>query len=446
MNAPAIRLPQAVCEVIERLESCGHTAWAVGGCVRDSLRGVCPSDWDLTTSAAPEQIQTIFPHVRLTGVQHGTVTVLHAGMALEVTTYRGESSYTDGRRPDRVRFLSRVEDDLARRDFTINAMAYHRERGLCDPFGGQSDLQNGVLRAVGKADTRFAEDALRILRGVRFVGKTGFQMEEQTADAMYRQMYRLETVAAERVFAELDALLTSRYVGRALRRYRAVLAVVLPEIAPMFGLCQHNPHHRYDVWEHTVRAVEAVPAQSCLRWAMLLHDSGKPSAYTIDEAGVGHFYGHPDISCPLAEQVMTRLHTANALRKEVANLVLLHDRPIGQTERQVRRFLAKHGETCARRLLSMKKADCTGQDTFSIHLQELQQTELLLNQICAQAPCLTLHELAINGHTLCQMGLSGPSVGAALNWLLAQVIEGQIPNEPDALRSGAAQWKENQHV
>ena len=446
MNAPAIRLPQAVCEVIERLESCGHTAWAVGGCVRDSLRGVCPSDWDLTTSAAPEQIQTIFPHVRLTGVQHGTVTVLHAGMALEVTTYRGESSYTDGRRPDRVRFLSRVEDDLARRDFTINAMAYHAERGLCDPFGGQSDLQNGVLRAVGKADTRFAEDALRILRGVRFVGKTGFQMEEQTADAMYRQMYRLETVAAERVFAELDALLTSRYVGRALRQYRAVLAVVLPEIAPMFGLCQHNPHHRYDVWEHTVRAVEAVPAQSCLRWAMLLHDSGKPSAYTIDEAGVGHFYGHPDISCPLAEQVMTRLHTANALRKEVANLVLLHDRPIGQTERQVRRFLAKHGETCARRLLSMKKADCTGQDTFSIHLQELQQTELLLNHICAQAPCLTLHELAINGHTLCQMGLSGPSVGAALNWLLAQVIEGQIPNEPDALRSGAAQWKENQHV
>ena len=306
MKVPAIQLPQAVCAVIEQLESCGHTAWAVGGCVRDSLRGVRPNDWDLTTSATPEQVQKIFPNVRLTGLQHGTITVLQAGMALEVTTYRGESTYTDGRHPDSVCFLSRVEDDLARRDFTINAMAYHPERGLCDPFGGQTDLQNGVLRAVGDADVRFAEDALRILRGVRFVGKTGFQIEEQTTDAMYRQMYRLEMVAAERVFAELDALLTSRYVGRALRRYRAVLAVVLPEAAPMFGLCQHNPHHRYDVWEHTVRAVEAVPAQSCLRWVMLLHDSGKPHAYTIDDAGVGFFMGTQKSAAISAEQVMVR--------------------------------------------------------------------------------------------------------------------------------------------
>lgn len=446
MKPPAIRLPQAVCAVIERLEACGHTAWAVGGCVRDSLRGVCPNDWDLTTSARPEQMQEIFPHVRLTGVQHGTVTVLQDDMALEVTTYRGESTYTDGRHPDSVCFLSRVEDDLARRDFTINAMAYHPQRGLCDPFGGQADLQNGVLRAVGDPDARFEEDALRILRGVRFVGKTGFRIEPQTTYAMYRQMYRLETIATERVFMELDALLTSQYVGRALRRYRAVIAVVLPEVAPMFGLCQHNPHHRYDVWEHTVRAVEAVPAQSVLRWVMLLHDSGKPHTYTIDDRGVGHFHGHPDISRTLTEQVMVRLHTANALRKEVTNLVFLHDHPIGQTEQQVRRFLAKHGEDCARKLLSIKKADCTGQDTFSIHLKELQQTERLVNQICAQAPCLTLHELAVDGHMLCQMGLSGRQVGAALGWLLEQVVEGTVPNEPGALRACAAKWKESQHV
>lgn len=441
-----IRLPQAVCAVIERLEACGHTAWAVGGCVRDSLHGVCPNDWDLTTSARPEQVQEIFPHVRLTGVQHGTVTVLQDDMALEVTTYRGESAYTDGRHPDSVCFLSRVEDDLARRDFTINAMAYHPQRGLCDPFGGQADLQNGVLRAVGNPDARFEEDALRILRGVRFVGKTGFQIEAQTTYAMYRQMYRLETIATERVFMELDALLTSQYVGRALRMYRAVIAVVLPEVAPMFGLCQHNPHHRYDVWEHTIRAVEAVPAQSVLRWVMLLHDSGKPHTYTIDDRGVGHFHGHPDVSRTLTEQVMTRLRTANALRKEVTNLVFLHDHPIGQTEKQVRRFLAKHGEDCARKLLSIKKADYTGQDTFSIHLKELQQTERLVNQICAQAPCLTLHELAVDGHMLCQMGLSGPQVGAALGWLLEQVVEGIVPNEPDALRACAAKWKESQHV
>lgn len=448
MKNPMIRLPKAVCVVIKRLEACGYTAWAVGGCVRDSLRGVCPNDWDLTTSATPEQIQQIFPAdcVRLTGVQHGTVTILQEDMALEVTTYRGESAYTDGRHPDSVCFLSRVEDDLARRDFTINAMAYHPERGLCDPFGGRADLQDGILRAVGNPDARFEEDALRILRGVRFVGKTGFQIEPETTYAMYRQMHRLESIATERVFMELDALLTSQYVGRALRAYRAVIATVLPEVAPMFGLCQHNPHHLYDVWEHTVRAVEAVPAQSVLRWVMLLHDSGKPHTYTIDDAGIGHFHGHPAVSRTLAEQVMVRLHTAGALRKEVTNLVALHDHPIGQTEKQVRRFLAKHGEVCARQLLSIKKADCTGQGAFSIHFKELQQTERLVNQICAEAPCLTLHELAVDGHMMCEMGLSGPCVGAVLNWLLEQVVEGTVPNEPEALLACAAQWKENQYV
>lgn len=446
MTNPKIRLPEAVCAVIARLEACGYTAWAVGGCVRDSLRGVLPNDWDLTTSARPEQVQEIFDRVRPTGVQHGTVTVLQDGMALEVTTYRGESTYTDGRHPDSVCFLSRVEDDLARRDFTINAMAYHPERGLCDPFGGRTDLQNGILRAVGNPDARFEEDALRILRGVRFVGKTGFQIEPETTYAMHRQLHRLEAIAPERVFMELDTLLISRYVGRALRSYRAIIAAVLPEIAPMFGLCQHNPHHRYDVWEHTIRAVEAVPAQSVLRWVMLLHDVGKPHTYTIDDAGVGHFYGHPDISRTLAEQVLTRLRTANALRTQVTTLVALHDETIGQTEKQVRRYLANHGKAYVRQLLSIKKADCTGQDTFSIHLKELQQTEHLVNQICAQAPCLTLHELAVDGHMMCHMGLSGREIGTVLAWLLEQVIEGTVPNEPDALRACAAQWKESQHV
>ncbi len=445
MTHPVIELPRAVCAVIDRLEKAGYTAWAVGGCVRDGLRSVTSQDWDLTTSARPEQMQQIFPRVRLTGIQHGTVTVIQDDMALEVTTYRGESGYTDGRHPDAVRFLSHVEDDLARRDFTINAMAYHPKRGLCDPFGGRTDLQAGILRAVGDPDLRFTEDALRILRGVRFAAKTGFQIEPRTVYAMYRQMVRLESIASERVFMELGTMLTSRYVGRALRQYRAVLAVVLPELAPMFGLCQHNPHHCYDVWEHTIRTVEAIPAQSVLRWTMLLHDSGKPHTYTIDEKGVGHFYGHPAVSHKLTQQILTRLCAPNALRTQVETLVALHDHGIGQDEKQVRRCLAKHGENVVRQLLAVKKADYTGQNTFPVHLQELQHTERLINKVCAQAPCLTLQALAVDGYTMQELGLSGAAIGEALRWLLTQVIEGTVPNEPYALCACAMQWKESQH-
>ncbi len=443
MTRPVIALPHAVGVVIETLERAGHTAWVVGGCVRDSLCGVTPHDWDLTTSARPDAMQKLFPKVRLTGVQHGTVTVIQDDMALEVTTYRGEGAYTDGRRPDAVCFLSRVEEDLARRDFTINAMAYHPVRGLCDPFGGREDLQAGLLRAVGDPDQRFTEDALRILRGVRFAAKTGFTIEPHTVYAMYRQMQRLAHIASERVFAELCTILTSRYTGRSLRQYRAVLAVVLPELAPMFGLCQHNPHHCYDVWEHTVRTVEAIPAQPVLRWTMLLHDSGKPHTYTIDEAGVGHFYGHPKVSAELAHQILMRLRAPNALRTQVETLVEFHDHGIGQEERQVRRALAKHGEAVVRQLLAVKKADYTGQNTFPVHLQELQHTERLVNGICAQAPCLTLQTLAVDGYTMQELGLSGVSIGEGLRWLLTQVVEGQVPNEPEALRACASEWKES---
>ncbi len=445
MIRSAIVPPHAVCAAIETLEHAGHTAWMVGGCVRDSLCGVMPHDWDLTTSARPDEVQKLFPNVRLTGIQHGTVTVIMDDMALEVTTYRGEGSYTDGRHPDAICFLSRVEDDLARRDFTINAMAYHPVRGLCDPFGGREDLQSGVLRAVGNPDLRFTEDALRILRGVRFAAKTGFEIEPDTVYAMYRQMQRLECIASERVFAELNTILTSRYVGRALRQYRAVLAVVLPELSPMFGLCQHNPHHCYDVWEHTIRTVEAIPAQPVLRWTMLLHDSGKPHTYSMDETGIGHFYGHPKMSAQLTQQILKRLRAPNALRTEVETLVALHDHGLGQDERQVRRSLAKHGETVVRQLLSVKKADYTGQNTFPIHLQELQHTERLVNGICAQAPCLTLKTLAVDGYTMQELGFSGTEIGEGLRWLLTQVVEGHLPNEPHALRTCASEWKESRH-
>ena len=274
-----MQLPEHAAHAIRRLERAGFEAWAVGGCVRDSLRGVPPHDWDLCTSASPAQMQAVFADARVltTGLKHGTLTVLTDGGPLEITTYRTEGGYSDGRHPDGVRFVTDIREDLARRDFTVGAMAWHPERGLCDPFGGQTDLKNGVLRAVGDADTRFQEDALRILRGLRFASKLGFAIEPETAAAMRRQVHRLDCIAAERIREELTGLLCGRYVQRTLMAYADLITSALPELAPMQGCQQQNPHHLYDVWEHTVRAVGQVPAEPVLRWAMLLHDSGKPA-------------------------------------------------------------------------------------------------------------------------------------------------------------------------
>ena len=272
-----MRLPEHAAHAIRRLERAGFEAWAVGGCVRDSLRGVESHDWDLCTSASPAQMQAVFADARVltTGLRHGTLTVLTDGGPLEITTYRTEGGYSDGRHPDGVRFVTDIREDLARRDFTVGAMAWHPERGLCDPFGGQTDLKNGVLRAVGDADTRFQEDALRILRGLRFASKLGFAIEPETAAAMRRQVHRLDCIAAERIREELTGLLCGRYVQRTLMAYADLITSALPELAPMQGCQQQNPHHLYDVWEHTLHAMEKVKPEPELRLTMLLHDIGK---------------------------------------------------------------------------------------------------------------------------------------------------------------------------
>lgn len=440
-----ISLPAPVRAALTRLEQAGYPAWVVGGCVRDSLRGLSPSDWDLTTAAPPDAVRALFSGRRVltTGLAHGTVTVLWDGLPLEITTYRADGRYSDGRRPDQVAFVRRIEDDLARRDFTINAMAYSPSRGLCDPFGGQDDLARGIIRAVGDPDVRFAEDGLRILRAVRFQARTGFAIDRPTDRAMRRQLDRLDAVSAERVLRELTGILTGRYTGRALRAQADVLVRVLPELGAMFGLAQHNPHHRYDVWEHTVRAVEAAPADPVLRWALLMHDSGKPACRTIDSAGVAHFRGHPETSRALAQAALTRLKAPRALQSAVLQLVSLHDYPLGQDARTVRRRLSRLGEPVLRRLLLIKKCDCTGQDTFDIHLAELQQTERLVNQALADDACLTLRDLAVRGGDLLALGLRGPAVGRMLRALLAQVVDGTVPNEKQTLCALAARRKDD---
>lgn len=434
-----IVLPGGAAALIDRLERAGYTAWAVGGGVRDSLRGETPHDWDVATSARPGELLRALGGltVRPTGLKHGTVTVRADGADFEVTTYRVESAYSDGRHPDRVEFVDAIEDDLARRDFTINAMAWHPARGLCDPFGGQDDLRRGLIRAVGDPARRFTEDALRILRGLRFAARTGFAIEPATAWAMWDCAPLLDRIAAERIRDELCGLLAGRYAGRVLRAYPHLLARVLPELTPMFGHGQHNPHHKFDVWEHTVRAVEAAPCDPVLRMALLLHDCGKPACYTMDGKGIGHFYGHPAASAEIAAPLLERLRFSNADRARIERLVRFHDYPLGDDARTVRRRLARFGEDDFRALLLMKKCDATGQLTHPENLAGLARTARLADEALAADACLSLRQLAVRGDDLLALGLRGPAVGAMLDRLLELVVGGELENDRAALLARA---------
>lgn len=442
-----MRLPEHAARAIARLEAAGFEAWAVGGCVRDSLRGAAPHDWDLCTAARPEQMQAVFAGERVleTGLKHGTLTLLTDGGPLEITTFRTDGGYSDGRHPDGVRFVGHIADDLARRDFTVGAMAWHPERGLYDPFGGQTDLQNGVLRAVGDPDTRFQEDALRILRAVRFASQLGFSVEPETAAAMRRQAARLDCIAAERIREELTGMLCGRFVQRALMEFADVIGCVLPEVTPMFGCAQQNPHHLYDVWEHSVRATGQVPAEPVLRWSMLLHDCGKPACKTVDGNGVGHFYGHPKVSREIAAQITRRLRFSGEDSARILLLVEQHDRPLGDTDKLVRRRLSRIGEGRFRDLLAIKKGDAVGQGTHPEDIAWLYDMETRLNRILAADACLSLRQLAVNGNDMVSLGLSGPAVGEMLRALLDAVIDEQADNTRDALLAFARARMEEQY-
>jgi len=431
----AIALPACAEHAIHQLESAGFETWVVGGCVRDALRGQPPADWDICTQATPAQMQTIFAEEKVipTGLKHGTLTVLLAGQTVEMTTFRAEGAYSDGRHPDQVQFVQYIQADLARRDFTVNAMAWHPVRGLYDPFSGWTDLQQSILRAVGDPDTRFTEDALRILRAIRFVAQTGWTVEEQTAAAMRRQKHRLACISAERIQQECTKMLCNRYAYRALRDFADIITSVLPELAPMVGCQQCNPHHLYDVWEHSIQAVGQIPATPVLRWAALLHDCGKPACKTLDAEGVGHFYQHARQSGVLAAHILKRLRFSNEDSKTIVLLVEQHDPPLGETEKRVRRRLAQLGEAHFRELLMLKKADAVGQGTGSGKITSLCCTERLLEQILDQQACFSLRQLAVNGHDMMALGMSGKAIGEMLQRLLDRVIQEQLPNERMAL-------------
>lgn len=439
-----MRLPEVVRDALARLEAAGYPAYVVGGAVRDHLRGVMPHDFDLCTAARPEETAAVFAGERVikTGIKHGTVTVLLGGTPLEITTFRVESGYSDRRHPDAVRFVREVEADLARRDFTVNAMAYSPARGLIDPFGGQEDIACRTLRAVGNPEARFSEDALRILRGLRMAAETGFTLEEQTAQALRVLAPSLARVASERLSEELLRLLCGRYAGHVLREYTEVLGVILPEVLAMKGFAQHNYHHRYDVLEHTLRTLEQIPAEPVLRLAALYHDTGKPRCFTMDANGVGHFYGHPKISAALAEQRCLALRLPNAVREEVVFLVSIHDVPFQGDGKNIRRRLAQYGEKRLRHLLMLKKADGVGRGTHTEYMGQYQQLEAMLNEALRQDACLSVRGLALDGRALMALGLRGKAIGDMQRWLLERVLDDPARNTLETLTVLARQHME----
>ena len=426
-------LPEFVGQCMERLESRGFACYAVGGCVRDSLLGLNPQDYDLCTDALPSQTRDLFADhtLVLAGEKHGTIGVVTDGGVVEITTFRTEGDYSDNRHPGWVEFVKNIEGDLSRRDFTVNAMAWSPKRGLADPFGGQQDLENHILRAVGDPDARFKEDALRILRGMRFAVRYQLIPEEKTLQSMISHAPLLKNIARERVFDELCKLLPL-VSAQDLIRFAPILTQVIPELAPTMGFQQHNRNHIYDVFTHMAHVTEATPPEFSLRWAALLHDIGKPAAFSWGEDGQGHFYGHAQLSAKMADELLLRLKAPNALREEVVFLIDHHMTWPEADRRLLRRYLSRWGEERLQKLLLLQQADALskGVPGEAFPFEEIQA---IIRELVAENSCLTLRDLAVNGHDLMALGLSGNAIGNCLNGLLAQVLDEKIPNEKSAL-------------
>ena len=437
-------LPENALLCIRLLEEAGYPCYAVGGCVRDALLGLTPHDYDLCTAAKPEEIKRIFAAYNQihAGEKHGTIGIILPDHDIyEITTFRTEGGYQDSRHPDWVKFVADVESDLARRDFTVNAMAYSPAAGFIDPFGGQADLQNKVLRAVGDPRQRFSEDALRILRGVRFSVTYGLTPAEETATAMAELAHLMENLARERVFEELCKLIL-HIEPHQMVAFAPILTQVIPELQPGIGFDQRNPHHIYDIYTHIAHVVDAVPRSLPLRWAALLHDIGKPEVFTLDETGCGHFYGHAPVSAQIADRVLRWLKAPNDLREQVVLLVQLHMTPIVPERRAVRRWLSRLGEPTLTQLLQLQRADMGGK---SQRCEEDEQARILalIAEIQAENACLHLKDLAVTGHDLMAMGYTGPAIGKALNALLEAVINEEIENSKQALLGLVATWRKD---
>ena len=449
----ALRLPAYATRVVSLLEAAGYEAWVVGGWVRDALLGSSGHDVDVTTSAPWQETERVLRaagvEVHETGVAHGTVTAVIGHEPVEVTTYRVEGAYSDLRHPDEVRFVTDVREDLARRDFTVNAMAWHPERGLLDPYGGREDLSRGLIRAVGDPSSRFGEDALRTLRAVRFACRLGFSIEPATQEALVACAPGLDHIARERVGIELDGIMGSGHMAWALRNEFEVVSRALPDLVPMAGFDQRTPYHTHDVLEHTARVCAGVEeycggvTPQSLRWAALFHDVAKPSCWSQDDDGRGHFYGHPKVSADMARRILGELALPKDLIAEVCALILFHDRGVWPAARSVRTVLAKLDERCPGRgeplafqLIDLKRADALAKAPgCAAYAVELDAVTIALRQEVSQGATFRVSDLAVSGgDVIRECGIApGPAVGERLRGLLARVVDDELPNDREVL-------------
>ena len=432
-----MHLPEHVQNCIDTLQQRGFACYAVGGCVRDAYLGLTPHDYDLCTDALPDDIRTAFSDCTLVlaGEKHGTVGVVTEQGVVEITTFRTEGDYTDSRHPGWVTFVTSIEDDLARRDFTVNAMAYSPDCGLIDPFGGMQDLKNHVLRAVGDAQTRFNEDALRILRGVRFSVRYRLTPEAATREAMLSNAVLLNNIAVERIFEELCKLLPL-VDANDLLSYSPILTQIIPELAATIGFAQHSKHHAYDVFSHTAQVCAATAPDLTLRWAALLHDIGKIPTFTLDDAGQGHFYGHAQVSAQMADDILHRLKAPTALREDVVFMITHHMDAIEPDKKLLRRYLSRWGLARVDRLLALQQADFCSKGVTGAFFP-FEEIHAAVQAVLDENNCLRISDLAIDGHDMLALGLSGPAIGNCLQQLLDQVIDEKIPNERAALLAAA---------
>ncbi len=434
-----IQLPEKVKFIIDTIEKAGFEAYAVGGCIRDSILGRTPNDWDVTTSATPEQVKALFRRTIDTGIQHGTVTVMLDKEGFEVTTYRIDGEYEDSRHPKEVIFTPNLVEDLKRRDFTINAMAYNDTAGLVDVFEGMKDIEKGVIRCVGQAKERFTEDALRMLRAIRFSAQLGYSIEENTKEAIRELAGNLSHISAERIREELTKLLVSPHPEYLEVAYETgVTAVVLPEFDKCMQTPQKHPHHCMDVGRHTLCSLTHVEPVKELRLAMLLHDIGKPMSLEIDEEGITHFHGHPKISAELAREILRRLRFDNDTVATVGRLVEYHDYGNNTVPdmRMVRRAVNKVGEDIFPLLLQVRLADTMAQSDYKRQekLDALESWKQLYEQICEQKQCTSLKTLAVKGSDLIAAGMQpGKEMGEVLQELLNYVLDYPEKNEKDIL-------------
>lgn len=428
---------------LEMLKEGGFEAFLIGGSVRDYLMGLPIGDIDVATNATPYEVEDIFKDYNVieTGIKHGTVTVILEGEPVEITTYRSEGEYSDNRHPDNVEFSRSLRDDVIRRDFTVNGVAYSFENGFCDLVGGIEDINNGIIRCIGDAETRFREDALRIMRALRFSSVLGFTIEENTKIAIRKCKDLLKNISAERIREETVKLICGKNAYEVLEEFPDVLGVILPEIKPLIGFEQINRHHIYDVYTHTLKAMTQSRPSKTIRLALLFHDIGKPACATFDEKGEMHFYSHPKKSAEITESIMTRLRFDNDTKNKVVTLVKFHDSPITVQEgnypdrRRIKRIMSQIGEKLIYDLIEIKRCDNSAQNPDYYRGDEFYGKTLeMIDEIIGEKECFSVKDLKINGNDLLRMGYKGKEIGETLRICLDGVIDGRIKNGYEELK------------